>query len=150
MSIKQTHRRVEAADGVTRAAGILFFCVSTKKFLLIYRSPDVVDPSCWCSPGGKIEPGETPEQAAIREAREEIGFSDGVQLSPLYLYKNPRLEFHNFLGLVPREFTPEMNWESSGYVWCRPQHFPRPLHYGMREMFSDPVARDILKTNIQG
>lgn len=27
----------------------------------------------WCIPGGRIEPGETPEEAARREAREEAG-----------------------------------------------------------------------------
>ena len=30
----------------------------------------------WCPPGGAIEPGETPEQAALRELTEETGWSD--------------------------------------------------------------------------
>ena len=35
----------------------------------------------WCIPGGRLEPGETPEQAARRETHEEIG----ATLGPLTL-----------------------------------------------------------------
>ena len=32
----------------------------------------------WAYPGGRLEPGETPEQAAVREAREETGVEIGL------------------------------------------------------------------------
>ena len=35
-----------------------------------------------CLPGGRMEPGETPETASLREAREELGL-EGVPLTPL-------------------------------------------------------------------
>ncbi|MBQ6877281.1 MAG: (deoxy)nucleoside triphosphate pyrophosphohydrolase [Oscillospiraceae bacterium] len=42
------------------------------KFLLCKRGPGGNCPFLWEFPGGKIEPGETPEEAIIREIREEL------------------------------------------------------------------------------
>lgn len=42
------------------------------KLLVIRRSKHVVAPGAYCFPGGGIEPGETEEQALVRELREEL------------------------------------------------------------------------------
>lgn len=49
---------------------VLFKDDSKKEVFLVFRS----DYPIWVLPGGGIERGETPEEAAIREAREESGF----------------------------------------------------------------------------
>jgi len=41
------------------------------RVLILRRAPDSTDGGRWCLPGGKIDYGDTVEQAAIRELHEE-------------------------------------------------------------------------------
>lgn len=43
------------------------------RVLLTQRMPGAHLEGAWEFPGGKVEPGESPEQALVREMREEIG-----------------------------------------------------------------------------
>ncbi len=43
------------------------------RLLICRRQPDAVLAGLWEFPGGKIEPGESPADAAVREVREELG-----------------------------------------------------------------------------
>ena len=142
-------KKVESAK--ISAAGILF--VHKGQLLLIMRSAEVVDPSVWCGAGGKIEPGETPEEAAIREATEEIEYveDDTLELIPLYVYNSDNLIFHNFIGLLPRErFRVGLNWESDGYAWFTMDNLPEnALHYGFKAILSDPEAAALLNQTIE-
>ena len=139
-------KTITTSETALTAAGILFLCTSTGNFLIIHRSPDVVDPSCWCGPGGKLEIRETPIQAAIRESNEEIGFpmlsfeqiKNPNTIHQLYLYTSPSLVFHNYLYLVDKEFVPTLNDESSGYVWTN--KMMEPAHYGLRAIFNNDKA----------
>lgn len=67
-------------------------------FLLGRRAADTFYPGYWEFPGGKVEPGETPRQALVRELREELEI-DVVAATPwlvrahVYAHAHVRLHF---------------------------------------------------------
>ena len=52
--------------------GAVAVVVERERFLVIRRGPMVRAPNLLCFAGGTIESGETPEQAIVRELREEL------------------------------------------------------------------------------
>lgn len=54
------------------------------RVLLQRRSPDGPSPGLWEFPGGKVEPGEGPEEALVRELAEELDVAiELADLSPV-------------------------------------------------------------------
>ncbi len=49
------------------------------RVLISRRKPGTHLEGFWEFPGGKVEPGETPEEAAVREAAEEVGLECQAQ-----------------------------------------------------------------------
>lgn len=47
--------------------------VDNKKFLILQRSPTSTGAGLWNFPGGSIEDGESRDEAAVRELKEEAG-----------------------------------------------------------------------------
>lgn len=82
------------------------FVIRNKKILMEKLSyPSLGDRVFYSIPGGGIEDGETPEQAAIRELKEECGLDGTIVRKLTELYNNDRTE-HVFEVKVPDDQEP--------------------------------------------
>lgn len=84
-------------QGVIRAvAGVVW---QGERFLAVDRPPGKVMAGWWEFPGGKIDPGEAPETALIRELGEELGITArGVEpfATTTYTYEHATVELTFF------------------------------------------------------
>src|SRR3984885_14902194 len=87
--------------------------------LICQRRPDQPMALQWEFPGGKIEPGETPEQALARELNEELGITAKVGGHVTHVRHNYRhggavdLQFfavHEFSGEIENRIYNEVRW----------------------------------------
>lgn len=100
----------------------------------------------WEFPGGKIEPGETPEHALIRELHEELGIDTWAScLAPLTFASHSYKDFHILMPLFACR-----KWggiphgkEGQALKWVRPENlrdYPMPA----ADIPLIPVLRDWL------
>lgn len=86
----------------------------------------------WEFPGGKVEPGETPEQTLVRELDEELGISTKEAcLAPLTFASHSYETFHLLMPLfICRRYEGiAQGREGQGLKWVRPmalRDYPMP------------------------
>jgi len=107
------------------AAGVVLVDPAPDRgILLLYRHRVINDTWGWEIPAGRIDDGETPAEAARREAREEVGWEPAT-LEPLITYQHSSGStdgrFSLFVGRDPRHIGPPTDASESDRIeWFRP------------------------------
>lgn len=128
----------------TKGAGILPIATDTRKLLVSLRSEHVNEPGTYGVIGGKIDnDSNDPSVEAKREFLEETGYSGALRLVPSYVFKDNDFQYYNFIGIVPKEFTPRLNWESKSMTWITLDELLKlePKHFGLRKLLKHSIKQ---------
>ncbi|MDR6389221.1 NUDIX domain-containing protein [Paraburkholderia phenoliruptrix] len=136
--------RSKADSETVRAAGTLI--IADGMVLFQRRGPDADHPGEWCIAGGKIEDGETPEEAARRETLEEVGYEPD-KLIKLGTTSDGDVEFTTFYHEC-KPFDVVLSDESTDYTWTPLGTWPEPLHPGCRFVLESDAFKAVRKAHM--
>lgn len=105
------------------------FIEHDNRILLLHRQEHKSQGNLWGIPGGKLDKGETPLQAVLREIKEETGYDFSKQLienlGAVYIEYNDKDHFvyHMFrTKLIEDPSAVKINFgEHKGFTWVTPQ-----------------------------
>lgn len=100
--LKNRTPQIISEGDLTRSAVVIALTDNDEVILEVRSGKITHQPGDICLPGGKVEDGETPEQAAVRELKEEllIESSQIHMIAPLSIFVTGMLEIHSFLCRV--------------------------------------------------
>jgi 8-oxo-dGTP diphosphatase len=118
------------------------FMESDGKFLILRRHPHKSQGDTWALPAGKVNPGETDNDAIIREIREETGYratDEELEFLGNHIFRIPNLEvtFPTFRIMLQKPLqVVHSEQEHTAYRWVTPEEccgMPN-LIYGLKDL----------------
>jgi len=99
------------------------------RVLLLRRAPGSIGGGSWCLPGGKIDYGQTADEAMAREVEEETSLR--VTDAAFFLFQDSlppepgAMHCLNLYFVCRAEGTVRLNGESSDHIWASPDEAAR-------------------------
>ena len=143
IAMKEAGRSKADAEPV-KAAGVL--TIADGNVLFLRRGADGDHPGEWAFAGGKVEDGETSEEAARRETLEETGY-EPHKLIELGTTNDGGVEFTTFYHEC-RPFEVKLSDESTEYLWSPIGSCPEPLHPGCRFVLESDAFKSVRKAHM--
>jgi len=117
-----------------KGVGALLIAKDTGRILMVKRSSDSDEPGTWGTIGGRVNASENLKDALHREIEEETGFKEQYNISHIYTYQDGNFKYHNYIIVVPFEFTPRLNLENDNSAWVEFGEWKEPIHFGIQAL----------------
>ena len=117
------HKRIVRMNNVTEVVAALIW--DNDKFMICQRPAHKARGLLWEFVGGKVEPGETKEQALIRECQEELAITlsvDNVFIDVIHKYSDITVHLTLFNATIAEGVPKRL--EHNDIKWITPAEIP--------------------------